>query len=185
MAAPDYHFTTHWRVKGHIEDVARLIQHPLDLPFWWPAVYLDVQKEEQHGQSRYHLYTKGWLPYTIRWSFVRTLEDFPHRFHIRASGDLEGEGKWELRQSGEMVEVRYDWQIQANKPLFRYFSFLLKPLFSFNHHWAMRKGEESIQLELQRLRQGWSRAEAPLPPLATFPHRHFYRRRRQKLLQQG
>jgi hypothetical protein len=26
----------------------------------------------------------------------------------------------------------------------------MKPIFSANHHWAMRMGEESLKLELQR-----------------------------------
>jgi len=42
------------------------------------------------------------------------------------------------------------WKIRADKPLLRDFSFLMKPLFSANHHWAMRKGEESLRLELAR-----------------------------------
>jgi hypothetical protein len=43
----------------------------------------------------------------------------------------------------------------------------MKPLFEFNHLWAMQKGEESLKLELRR-RQGIPNVRpAPKP---TFPH---------------
>lgn len=35
----------------------------------------------------------------------------------------------------------------------RWHSFIMKPIFSANHHWAMRQGEESLKRELIR-RQG-------------------------------
>jgi len=61
-----------------------------------------------------------------------------------------GRGIWTLVQDGEWVNVTYDWKIQATKPLLRRLSFLLKPIFAANHHWAMRKGDESLKLELER-----------------------------------
>ncbi|MGZ3610536.1 MAG: SRPBCC family protein, partial [Ktedonobacteraceae bacterium] len=48
------------------------------------------------------------------------------------------------------VNITYDWKIKAEKPLLRYFSFIMKPFFSANHRWAMAKGEESLKLELAR-----------------------------------
>ena len=41
-------------------------------------------------------------------------------------------------------------RIRAEKPLLRYLSFLLKPVFSANHRWAMARGEESLRAELGR-----------------------------------
>jgi hypothetical protein len=51
------------------------------------------------------------------------------------------------------VNVTYDWRVKAEKPLLRYISFLLKPVFAANHRWAMRQGEQSLQRELARLRE--------------------------------
>jgi hypothetical protein len=50
------------------------------------------------------------------------------------------------------VDVSYDWRIRADKPLLRWLSFLLKPVFRWNHHWAMARGEESLRAELVRRR---------------------------------
>jgi hypothetical protein len=63
--------------------------------------------------------------------------------------------------------MTYDWQIEAKKPLLKKLSWLMKPLFSFNHLWAMQKGEESLQLEILR-RKG--NQNVPLPAQPTFPH---------------
>ena len=154
MAIKDYHFVTHWRVKGKVEQVAEILQNPLDLPRWWPSVYLDVvelKAGDEHGVGgEYDLHTKGWLPYTLRWQFTVTEVNVPQGFSLKAQGDFVGQGVWNLKQEGDIVEAVYDWQISAEKPLLRLFSPLLKPIFSANHHWAMRQGEESLKVELER-----------------------------------
>ena len=116
------------------------------------------------------LYTKGWLPYTIRWTFRITEVNYPYGFALDAWGDLVGRGIWTLRQEGEWVHIIYDWKINAERPLFRIFSFILKPVFTANHLWAMRMGEESLKIELLRRRAKTpeERALIPVPPGPTF-----------------
>jgi hypothetical protein len=77
---------------------------------------------------------------------------------------------WSYVQDGAFVDISYDWRVSAEKPLLRYLSFIMKPIFSANHHWAMAKGEESLKLELLR-RHATSdveRAAIPKPPATTF-----------------
>lgn len=172
MATNDYHFITHWRVQGTMKEVAEVIGNAADLVRWWPSVYLDVQILEpgdERGLGRVvSLYTKGWLPYTLRWSF-RVTEVRDNGFTLIAWGDFEGRGIWTFEQDGAWVNITYDWKIAAEKPLLRYFSFIMKPIFSANHQWAMRKGEESLKLELAR-RHARTAEEAALisaPPQST------------------
>ncbi|MCB0064129.1 MAG: SRPBCC family protein [Caldilineaceae bacterium] len=153
MASNEYHFTTHWRVQATIAEVAKILGDPLDLPRWWPAVYLDVQQLPPVGdrpEPVYDMYTKGRLPYTLRWQFRSLPSHPPHTLALEAWGDFVGQGIWTLTQDGEWADIVYDWRIQAEKPLLRYFSFLLKPIFSANHEWAMARGLESLQAELMR-----------------------------------
>ncbi len=153
MATNDYHFITTWRVKSTIEEVSEIIGDPRGLVRWWPSVYLDVkvlEEGDQRGLGRVvSLYTKGWLPYTLRWDF-RVTEVQPNGFTLVAWGDFDGRGIWTFEQDDEWVNVTYDWKIKAEKPLLRYFSFVMKPIFAANHRWAMAKGEESLKLELAR-----------------------------------
>lgn len=172
LANNNYHFITHWRVESTINEVSEVLGDPLALMRWWPSVYLDVkvvEPGEEHGLGRVvNLYTKGWLPYTLRWDF-RTTEVRKDGFTIVAWGDFDGRGIWTFEQDGPWVNITYDWKIKAEKPLLRYFSFIMKPLFSANHRWAMVKGEESLKLELAR-RRAVSQAELvhiPAPPQPT------------------
>jgi hypothetical protein len=156
MPNNEYHFITRWRVQGTVQEVFEILSDAPDLVRWWPSVYLDVQQVQpgdERGVGRViSLYTKGWLPYTLRWQFRVTESRAPQGFSLEAWGDFVGRGVWTFEQDGPWVNIIYDWRIRADKPLLRYLSFLLKPLFAANHRWAMARGEESLQLELARRR---------------------------------
>lgn len=168
MTSNDYHFITHWRVPGTIQEIFEIIANGSDLVRWWPSVYLDVQQlqpGDEWGVGKVvSLYTKGWLPYTLRWQFRVTESHPPAGFSLEAWGDFVGRGIWTFEQEGPWVNITYDWCIRANKPLLRYLSFLFKPLFAANHRWAMAKGEESLRLELARRHALTPQARAQIPP---------------------
>jgi hypothetical protein len=121
---------------------------------WWPSVYLKVTEREPgaaDGVGRVvELLTRGRLPYKLHWFFRVTESCRPHGFSIEAWGDFDGRGVWTFAQDGRFVDITYDWKIRAEKPLLRYLSFMLKPVFSANHRWAMARGEESLRAELGR-----------------------------------
>ena len=164
----DYHFITTWRVRGTSGEVADVIRDPLDLPRWWPSVYLSVEEllpPDEHGlHPRVRLRTKGWLPYTLTWEFVATESRYPERYAIRAYGDFVGQGIWDIQQDGEFVNVKFDWRIRAEKPLLRALSPVMRPVLEANHRWAMRQGEESLVLELRRRRAATDAARREVPP---------------------
>jgi hypothetical protein len=170
----EYHFITRWRHAGSPEEVYDTLKDALALPRWWPSVYLDVKQLDPGGSDgigrRIELFTKGWLPYTLRWNFVVTEAARPAGLQLEASGDFVGRGIWRLERRGEHVETTYDWRVRADKPLLRRLSFLMKPIFSMNHQWAMARGDESLALELERRRakSDAERARIPPPPGPTF-----------------
>jgi hypothetical protein len=173
MPSNDYHFITHWRVKSTVKEVSEIIADAPDLVRWWPSVYLEVEELEP-GDERgigkvVSLYTKGWLPYTLRWQFRVTESRYPYGFSLQAWGDFDGRGIWSFEQDGEWVNITYDWRIRADKPLLKYLSPIFKPIFAANHRWAMAKGEESLKLELARRHAVTSqeRALVPAPPPPT------------------
>ncbi len=176
MPANDYHFITHWHVPHTtLEEIYATLGNGPDLVRWWPSVYLRATELEpgnpQTGVGKViDLYTKGWLPYTLRWQFRVTESNPPHGFSLEAWGDFIGRGIWTFAEEGEFVKVTYDWKIRAGKPLLRNLSFLLKPLFSANHRWAMEMGEQSLLLELARRHAATEEdaAKVPPPPGSTF-----------------
>ena len=171
--APEYAFLTRWRLRATAQEVYDTLSDPLALKRWWPSVYLEVKELKAatgpNGVGRViDLYTKGWLPYTLRWNFTVTEATPPRGFKLVAHGDFEGNGVWTLTQDGDVVDVVYDWRIKAEKPLLRYASFALRPFFAANHRWAMARGLESLELELRR-RRGEKDVPAPPPPTFSRP----------------
>ena len=164
----DYEFFTEWRVAGTVEEVKDVLGDAEALPRWWPSVYLKVDVREEGGAGGVgrvlDLHTKGWLPYTLRWTLRITEPLTDEGFALEATGDLEGTGRWRFAQDGPEVVVTYDWRISATKPLLRRLAWLLKPAFAANHRWAMRMGRESLALELRRRRGGGSTVPPPPPP---------------------
>ncbi len=169
-----YHFMTMWRVKATLAEVNDIIGNAPDLPRWWPSVYLEVkelEKGDERGVGRViDLYTKGWLPYTLRWQFRVIESRHPYGFTLETWGDFVGRGIWTFEPDGKDVIISYDWSIRADKPLLRYLLFIMKPIFSANHRWAMQKGLESLQLELARRHAPTpeERARIPTAPQPTF-----------------
>ncbi|NRB53655.1 MAG: SRPBCC family protein [Saprospiraceae bacterium] len=176
MKSNRYHFVTHWKVEATPVEVYEILEQAEQLPRWWPAVYLEVKTTKENDRTgtgrEVSLYTKGWLPYTLRWQSRLSTKNPPHGFSIEAFGDLRGRGTWSFERDEDGIHcyITYDWQVEATKPILRYFSFLLKPVFSANHHWAMRTGEESLRLELQRrkARTLEERNSIATPPRPTF-----------------
>ena len=157
MATNRYSFTTHWHVHAAPDLVSAILGEATDLPRWWPSVYLEA-KELAPGQPgtrvgrEIALHTRGWLPYTLRWNFRVVDNRHPRGFSIAAWGDFEGTGVWTFEPEAGGTHVRFDWNIVAEKPLLKYLSFLMKPIFRANHEWAMRRGEECLAREIERRR---------------------------------
>ena len=159
MAANDYCFVTRWRVEGTPDEVFDVLDHPLEYVRWWPSVWLHVELLEPGGSGgmgrRVRFLSRGRLPYTLRWTAETIAVAAPIHLAIRATGDFEGGGEWRLVPAGTThTEAEYHWTITANKPLLKFLSPILRPLFEWNHRWAMARGEESLRAELRRRRTG-------------------------------
>jgi hypothetical protein len=184
VATNDYHFVTTWRMAATPDEISATLGDAATLARWWPSVYLRVRVVDE-GDDRgigkvVDLWTKGFLPYTLRWRFIVTKSDPPNGFELEASGDFVGRGIWTLRSvadpgapGGPLTLVTYDWCIVAEKGLLRRLSPIMKPIFGANHRWAMARGEESLRLELARRRVAGDPvllAAIRRPPGPTFPH---------------
>lgn len=170
MGAPEHRFLTHWQIFGTASEISDVLHRTTDLTRWWPSVYLDAEEIERGGEGgigrRVRLRTKGWLPYTFDWELRVTGSRHPLGFSIEARGDLAGTGVWTFEPIGAWTLVTCDWRVRAEKPLLRALSPFLFPALAANHRWAMRRGEESLRLELERLRATTpaDRARIPAPP---------------------
>jgi hypothetical protein len=177
MAASDYHFVTRWRVAGTRQEVYDILSDPSILPRWWPSAFLEVTTmmpgdKDGVGQVQ-EMVAKGWLPYKLRWRLTTNSPRSLDGFTLQATGDLVGRGIWTLEEAGDNVDVTYDWKIRADKPLIRRLTWLMRPIFAANHEWFMKRGLESLKLELARRRttDPVVLAAIPAPPGPTFTRR--------------
>jgi hypothetical protein len=156
MPANDYVFLTRWRVEGKAEEAFDILNDVPGYLRWWPEVYLAVENlalGDRDGIGKTHaLLTRRKLPYRLRWNARIIDKRRPSSFSIEASGDFVGRGVWSLVEHSQHLDIEFDWRLRAEKPLLRYLSFLLKPLFRWNHRWAMARGEEGLRRELVRRR---------------------------------
>jgi hypothetical protein len=193
VPANAYHFVTTWRIAATPDEISAVLGNAAELPRWWPSVYLTARvldEGDERGVGKVvDLWTKGFLPYTLRWRFTVTESDPPHGFRLEATGDFVGRGVWTLRpatndgSAAPTTVVTYDWEVAAEKGILKRLSAAMRPVFSANHHWAMARGEMSLRLELARRRARKDPlvlAAIPSPPGPTFPHniraRHSRRR---------
>jgi uncharacterized protein YndB with AHSA1/START domain len=157
VASNDYVFFTDWVIDGPPELVYDVLYDGEDLPRWWPDVYLSAKADPPGSKPgigvKLRLHTRGWLPYTLRWTAETVEANRPRTFTLVATGDFEGRGIWTLEPDGDKTRVTFDWRLRAEKPILRALSFALKPVFAWNHRWAMARGYESLQREVARRRQ--------------------------------
>ena len=153
MSGPAHSFRlpTEWRVPGTVERACEVLSAPERFPDWWGDVYLSVEVLDRGGpDERARIRAKGRLPYEVVWTGRIVEDERPRRWVIEATGDLEGRGEWRLSQEGGEVRIHYDWRVRAEKPWMRALAPLLRPLFAWNHRWAMARGEEGLRRKMAR-----------------------------------
>lgn len=141
-----YSFVDEWFVPASLEDVYALLSCPREYPSWWGDAFLAADGDPGPAApgKRARLLTRGWLPYRLRWELVCVAADAPHRLASHIHGDFEGEGIWTIDAVDGGAAVRLEWNVEVRKPLIRHLTWLLRPVFAWNHRWAMARGRERI-----------------------------------------
>ena len=153
IAYNHYEFSTRWVIPYPIESVWSTLIRATEYPQWWGTVYDRVEKlndlaGDQIG-ARAIVEAHGRLPYHIRFQSEITDVCAPRLLKLAATGDLTGMGTWSLQEVEEATEVTFDWVVEADKPLLRLLSPVLKPLFMWNHRWTMQQGEIALRRHLR------------------------------------
>ncbi len=139
--AREYVFVDEWDVDAPVEAVYDAVADARTYPEWWRPVYRSVEGDENETLH----YFKGKLPYTLRMRARMVERDRPHRFVAEVEGDLRGRGVWTFTEREGRTHVRWDWTVFADKPLLRVLTPVLKPLFRWNHNWAVARAREGLE----------------------------------------
>ncbi len=141
-----YVFIDEWDVDAPIEAVFDALADARTYPQWWRAVYLEVEADGPPGVgavSRQHF--KGRLPYTLNITSTVTRFEPPTEVEADVDGDLSGHGHWSLTQTHGRVRVRFDWRVNADRAFLRVLTPVLRPLFRWNHNWAIARAMDSLE----------------------------------------
>jgi quercetin dioxygenase-like cupin family protein/uncharacterized protein YndB with AHSA1/START domain len=141
-----YLFVDEWDVAAPPEAVFEAIADSRTYPQWWRPVYLDVQADGPAARgtvARHHF--KGRLPYHLHTRSTVVEIDAPHTVTAEVDGDLRGRGTWTLTPTPQGTHVRFDWQVHADRALLRVLTPLLRPIFRWNHNWAIARAKEGLE----------------------------------------
>jgi len=115
-------------------------------PDWWRPVYLDVDADgppHVGAAARHHF--KGRLPYHLHTRSVCVEIDPPRRVVADVEGDLRGRGMWTLTPTTQGTHVRFDWHVYADRKLLRVLTPVLRPIFRWNHNWAIARAKQGLE----------------------------------------
>jgi hypothetical protein len=87
-----------------------------------------------------------------------TLEP-PALIEAAVDGDLRGHGTWTLSERPGGTWVRFDWIVLADRRVLRVLTPLLRPLFRWNHDWAIARAIEGLEPYARELSSGRGRPE--------------------------
>jgi uncharacterized protein YndB with AHSA1/START domain len=145
--ASEYVFVDEWDVDAPRQAVFAALADASTYPEWWKPVYISVESDgapELGCVSRTEF--KGRLPYHLKTRSEIVSYSPPDQFAVEVVGDLTGRGVWTLsnREDGR-VHVHFDWRVIADRPLLRYLTPLLRPLFRYNHNWSIERAIEGLE----------------------------------------
>lgn len=149
--AEKYCFVTRWQLKAPVEDVWDAIYNSLEWPDWWRGVVAarTIEEGDERGISGIREYTwKSVLPYKLHFSSKLVEREDYKRLYGIASGQLEGEGTWHFFEKDGISYIECDWRVSTNIKWMNAFSFMLRPLFRYNHTVVMKWGAKGLAKKL-------------------------------------
>jgi hypothetical protein len=146
-----YRFLTTWLLEGSRQEAWDVLQEPLRWPEWWRGVVgvqeLDAGDERRIG-SRYRVAWRSRIPYRLEFDFTVTASEEPWLMEGRATGELEGHGRWRLFEQDGVTAVLYEWNVGTTKRWMNALAPVGRPLFEHNHDVVMRWGGEGLARRL-------------------------------------
>jgi len=157
--AREYVFIDEWDVVAPQGAVFEALADARTYPDWWRPVYLTVSTDGPPAVGRVSQQEfKGRLPYHLKTRSEIVRLEPPREFEVNVVGDLSGRGVWTLTPNERGVHIRFDWRVLADRPLLRYLTPVLRPLFRWNHDWSIQRAIEGLEPFARRLGRGGSAA---------------------------
>jgi quercetin dioxygenase-like cupin family protein/uncharacterized protein YndB with AHSA1/START domain len=162
----EYLFVDEWDVAAPPGAVFDALADARTYPRWWTPVYIDVDAEGPPALGKVSSqHFKGRLPYHLHTRSTITRLEPPFVVEGDVEGDLRGRGLWTLSEIPGGTHVRFDWRVFADRTLLRTLTPVLRPLFRWNHNWAIARAIEGLEPYARGTAQAASAETVALPAL--------------------
>lgn len=142
-----FELITQWEIEAPLPLVCQAISDCHRWPQWWTAVERveEFEPGDANGIGSVKRFTwRGHLPYRLTFD-IRITQAVPLTMvEGRASGEVEGVGRWRFSSRGQTTVVRYEWHIRTNRRWMNLIAPIARPVFKWNHDQVMRQGAEGM-----------------------------------------
>ena len=143
----EFRFITIWRIEAPLASVCDAISQCLHWPKWWKGVEQveELAPGDIHGIGSVRRFTwKSRLPYRLTFDVRVTRAEPLSLLEGRASGEVEGLGRWRFSHSEAITVVHYEWYIRTNRRWMNLLAPIARPVFKWNHDQVMRQGARGL-----------------------------------------
>jgi hypothetical protein len=144
----EYAFLTTWLLESARQPVWEALHDQARWPSWWRGVEAAEELSRPPGGEDVgtvaRMVWKSLLPYRVEFEVTTTRVERPSLLEGRATGELEGIGRWRLYEQDGVTAVLYEWNVSTTRPWMNRLAPLLRPAFEWNHDWVMARGGEGI-----------------------------------------
>lgn len=144
----DYAFLTTWLLDCPREPVWDAVHDQAGWPSWWRGVEEAEEISRPPGGEDVgtvsRMVWKSFLPYRVQFEVETTRVERPSLLEGRATGELEGIGRWRFYEQEGVTAVLYEWNVATTRAWMNQLAPVLRPVFEWNHDWVMRRGGEGI-----------------------------------------
>lgn len=143
----EYKFVTIWRMDAPIERIYEAIQDTQAWPRWWRNIErVEVLRGgDARGIGAVNRFTfRTELPYKLRFDLQVTHNDRPTLLEGKASGELEGIGRWTFAREGGVTVINYLWHVRTTRWWMNLFAPIARPFFARNHEAVMANGGRAL-----------------------------------------
>lgn len=145
-----YCFVTELGVTASPQAVYRAIADPHWVDDWGDATRVERRAEgDDTGLgARFDATVRAPLGYQLR-ATIETVEAEPWSLlRMRATGSVEGTGRWQLTAHADHTDVRLEWAVRTTERWMNLLAPVARPLFERSHGIVMRNAAEAAARHL-------------------------------------
>jgi len=145
----EYKFITHWKLDAPLPEVWEIVSDIEKWHEWWKGVLqVKVISDGADGKIRFAHTWRSFIPYKLKFITAITEIDPLKSITAKATGELEGTGRWEFKESDSETIVTYYWFVRTTSTWMNLSAPFLSWLFRMNHDTVMRWGGKGLAKKL-------------------------------------